>query len=91
MNFRCAFCPVVTEFEENVKKHVVLVHKNWKEASKETKKVKHSTHSNPNWLQDLLREFDIVIVANLSKRSRDAVAANENVEVHFFRFNLFFF
>ena len=81
VKFRCVLCPFVAEVDYGMKKHVVLAHKNWKEVSKEKRQVKQSPLTNPTWLQDLLRDFDTVIVANLSKRSRDAVATNENVEV----------
>ena len=56
-------------------------HLNWKQDLKKSSKPKQSPHSNPTWLPDLLREFHKIIIANCSKRVRDAVDKNDNIMV----------
>ena len=74
-------CSFVAELEFVCKEHVVRDHKNWKEESKNEANVKMSPHSNPGWLQELKRDFEILIIANCCKRDRDAVNANEKILV----------
>ena len=81
MKFKCALCPVIAEIEETIKYHVVEDHKDWKEVTKKPKAVKQSPHTNQSWLQDIVSNFDKIIVANLSQRAKSAVATNETVEV----------
>ena len=81
VQFKCALCPALSEIEETMKHHVLEMHKDWKKAPKKSEEVKQSPHTNQTWLQDLVGDFDTIIVANLSQRAKDAVATNKSVEV----------
>ena len=41
-----------------------------------------TVHSNPNWKQDLKKNYKEIIIDNCTKPTRDAVEENEIIKVH---------
>ena len=69
------------------KKHVFYDHDQWRRdvdqmlLLDEAQQEKQTVHTNPNWLADLTRDFKQNIIAKCSQRVKEAVDANENIQV----------
>ena len=86
IQFRCPLCSFESELIFLCKDHIVSDHMTWKEdmkalSSKAAVETRASPHTNPNWLPNLTTNFLSVVVDKCSARSRQALEANEDIQV----------
>ena len=81
--FKCPFCDLASAEMLVCVQHIHQVHSNWQIEygidSSLKMEVKKTVHTNPNWKEDLFKQFQEAKIDKCTKVTRDAYAANENI------------